>query len=148
VEAKDAEIAAKARRAAARAGPASASGRRSGNLAGSPVIRGRGLEPSRDPDRTETASPPAEFRPCGGSLAAAEPAGTGWGRYGISRRLNAEAGQVWLFTTDCAVPWTNNPCEQVIKAPERRQAVCGYWHKSRHRDLCQYAEAVVMPRLA
>jgi len=37
--------------------------------------------------------------------------------------------------------------ERGAKAAKRHQAVSGYWHKSRDPDLCQYAEAVVMPRL-
>ena len=48
--------------------------------------------------------------------------------YVLARRLKAKAGQVWLFTTNFAVPWTNNASEQAIKAPKRHQAVSGYWH--------------------
>jgi hypothetical protein len=55
--------------------------------------------------------------------------------------------QVFLFTRDFSVDWTNNVSERGAKAAKRHQAVSGYWHKSGFRDLCQYAEAVVMPRL-
>jgi hypothetical protein len=48
--------------------------------------------------------------------------------YVLARRLKAKAGQVWLFTANFAVPWTNNASEQAIKAPKRHQAVSGYWH--------------------
>jgi Transposase IS66 family len=48
--------------------------------------------------------------------------------YVLARRLKAKAGQVWLFTRDFAVPWTNNASEQAIKGPKRHQAVSGYWH--------------------
>jgi transposase len=46
----------------------------------------------------------------------------------LARRLKAKASQVWLFTRDFAVPWTNNASEQAIKGPKRHQAVSGYWH--------------------
>ena len=36
--------------------------------------------------------------------------------------------QVWLFTSDSAVEWTNNVSEQGAKAAKRHQAVSGYWH--------------------
>jgi Transposase IS66 family/Family of unknown function (DUF6444) len=48
--------------------------------------------------------------------------------YVLARRLKAKAGQVWLFTRNFAVPWTNNASEQAIKGPKRHQAVSGYWH--------------------
>lgn len=48
--------------------------------------------------------------------------------YVLARRLKAKAGQVWLFTCNFAVPWTNNASEQAIKGPKRHQAVSGYWH--------------------
>ncbi len=48
--------------------------------------------------------------------------------YVLARRLKAKAAQVWLFTRDFAVPWTNNASEQAIKGPKRHQAVSGYWH--------------------
>jgi transposase len=39
--------------------------------------------------------------------------------------------QVWLFTTQFAVDWTNNCSEQAVKAAKRHQAVFGYWHTPR-----------------
>jgi hypothetical protein len=48
--------------------------------------------------------------------------------YTLACWLARHAGQVWLFTTVFAVPWTNNGCEQSIKDPKRHQAVSGYWH--------------------
>ena len=48
--------------------------------------------------------------------------------YVLARRLKTKAEQVWLFTRDFAVPWTNNASEQAIKGPKRHQAVSGYWH--------------------
>jgi len=48
--------------------------------------------------------------------------------YVLARRLKAKAGQVWLFTRNFAVPWTNNASEQAVKGPKRHQAVSGYWH--------------------
>ncbi len=46
----------------------------------------------------------------------------------LARRLQAKADQVWLFTTDLRVPWTNNASEQALKSPKLRQKVSGYWH--------------------
>ena len=48
--------------------------------------------------------------------------------YILARRLKTKAEQVWLFTRDFAVPWTNNASEQAIKGPKRHQAISGYWH--------------------
>lgn len=48
--------------------------------------------------------------------------------YRLAKRLNQKADQVWLFTTDFDVPWTNNASEQAIRGPKRHQAVSGYWH--------------------
>jgi transposase len=48
--------------------------------------------------------------------------------YVLARRLKAKAEQVWLFTRNFAVPWTNNASEQAIRGPKRHQAVSGYWH--------------------
>lgn len=42
--------------------------------------------------------------------------------------LRDYAGQVWLFTREPAVDWTNNVSEQGAKAARRHQAVSGYWH--------------------
>jgi uncharacterized protein DUF6444 len=47
---------------------------------GQPGHAGAGLEPGRNPDRTEQAEPPAECRSCGAGLAGAEDAGRGWGQ--------------------------------------------------------------------
>ncbi len=48
--------------------------------------------------------------------------------YVLARRLKDKAEQVWLFTRDFAVPWTNNASEQAIRGPKRHQAVSGCWH--------------------
>jgi hypothetical protein len=42
--------------------------------------------------------------------------------------LRDYACQVWLFTREPAVAWTNNISEQGVKAAKRHQAVSGYWH--------------------
>ena len=39
--------------------------------------------------------------------------------------------QVWLFTAQFDVEWTNNCSEQAVKAAKRHQAVSGYWHTGR-----------------
>jgi len=39
--------------------------------------------------------------------------------------------QIWLFTAQFAVEWTNNCSEQAVKAAKRHQAVSGYWHANR-----------------
>jgi transposase len=48
--------------------------------------------------------------------------------YVLARRLKTKASQIWLFTGNFAVPWTNNASEQAIRGPKRHQAVSGYWH--------------------
>jgi transposase len=48
--------------------------------------------------------------------------------HSLARRLAAKAEQVWLFTTNFAVPWTNNASEQALKSPKLHQKVSGYWH--------------------
>jgi transposase len=48
--------------------------------------------------------------------------------YNLATRLRDKAEQVWLFTHNLAVPWTNNASEQALKGPKRHQAVSGYWH--------------------
>lgn len=48
--------------------------------------------------------------------------------YTLACRLAVKAEQVWLFTRNFAVPWTNNASEQALKGPKRHQAVSGYWH--------------------
>jgi hypothetical protein len=46
----------------------------------------------------------------------------------LARRLQRKADQVWLFTTDPRIPWTNNASEQALKSPKLHQKVSGYWH--------------------
>lgn len=48
--------------------------------------------------------------------------------YNLAKRLADKADQVWTFTRNLAVPWTNNSSEQALKDPKRHQAVSGYWH--------------------
>jgi transposase len=48
--------------------------------------------------------------------------------YVLATRLKAKAEQVWLFTANFAVPWTNNASEQAIRGPKRHQAISGCWH--------------------
>ena len=48
--------------------------------------------------------------------------------YTLGCWLRDYAGQVWLFTREPAVDWTNNVSEQGAKAAKRHQAVSGYWH--------------------
>jgi transposase len=48
--------------------------------------------------------------------------------YTLATRLRDKADQVWTFTRNLAVPWTNNASEQALKGPKRHQAVSGYWH--------------------
>jgi transposase len=48
--------------------------------------------------------------------------------YALACWLRDYADQVWLFTTQFAVDWTNNVSEQGVKAAKRHQAVSGYWH--------------------
>jgi transposase len=48
--------------------------------------------------------------------------------YTLAQRLHDKAEQVWTFTRNLAVPWTNNASEQALKDPKRHQAVSGYWH--------------------
>ena len=45
--------------------------------------------------------------------------------------LQQYAGQVWLFTANLGVDWTNNCSEQAVKSAKRHQAVSGYWHTPR-----------------
>jgi transposase IS66 family protein len=45
--------------------------------------------------------------------------------------LQQYADQVWLFTHEPCVEWTNNCSEQAVKAAKRHQAVSGYWHAPR-----------------
>lgn len=48
--------------------------------------------------------------------------------YTLAQRLKDKAEQIWLFTKNFAVPWTNNASEQALRNPKRHQAVSGYWH--------------------
>jgi hypothetical protein len=48
--------------------------------------------------------------------------------YNLAKRLHDKTDQVWTFTRNLAVPWTNNASEQALKGPKRHQAVSGYWH--------------------
>ena len=48
--------------------------------------------------------------------------------YNLATRLHDKADQVWTFTRNLAVPWTNNASEQALKGPKRHQVVSGYWH--------------------
>jgi hypothetical protein len=51
--------------------------------------------------------------------------------YTLGCWLQQYADQVWLFTTQFDVEWTNNCSEQAVKAAKRHQAVSGYWHTNR-----------------
>jgi transposase len=51
--------------------------------------------------------------------------------YTLGCWLRDYAGQVWLFTREPAVDWTNNVSEQGAKAAKRHQSVSGYWHTQR-----------------
>jgi transposase len=48
--------------------------------------------------------------------------------YALAAWLREYKEQVWLFTRDFTVQWTNNAAERAVKAPKRHQAVSGYWH--------------------
>jgi transposase len=48
--------------------------------------------------------------------------------YVLAQRLKDKAEQVWLFTRNFQVPWTNNASEQALRSPKRHQVVSGYWH--------------------
>jgi hypothetical protein len=48
--------------------------------------------------------------------------------YALGTWLRGYKEQVFLFTRDFAVPWTNNTSERGAKAAKRHQAVSGYWH--------------------
>ncbi len=48
--------------------------------------------------------------------------------YTLGCWLHDYADQVWLFTREPAVDWTNNISERGAKAAKRHQAVSGYWH--------------------
>jgi hypothetical protein len=48
--------------------------------------------------------------------------------YALGCWLRGYKEQVFLFTRDFAVDWTNNVSERGAKAAKRHQAVSGYWH--------------------
>ena len=48
--------------------------------------------------------------------------------YTLGTWLRGYREQVFLFTRDFAVSWTNNVSERGAKAAKRHQAVSGYWH--------------------
>ena len=48
--------------------------------------------------------------------------------YALGCWLRDYKEQVFLFTCDFAVDWTNNVSERGAKAAKRHQAVSGYWH--------------------
>jgi transposase len=50
--------------------------------------------------------------------------------YTLAQRLKDKADQVWLFTKNFKIPWTNNASDQALKSPKRHQAVSGYWHST------------------
>jgi transposase len=45
----------------------------------------------------------------------------------LARRLRKKADQVWLFTTDLRVPWTNNRSEQALRMVKLQQKISGCW---------------------
>ena len=51
--------------------------------------------------------------------------------YALGCWLRDYKEQVWLFTTQFAVEWTNNCSEQAARTVKRHQAVSGYWHTPR-----------------
>src|SRR5450631_1182707 len=67
--------------------------------------------------------------------------------YNLARRLHDKAEQVWLFTREFRVPWTNNASEQALKGPKRHQAVSGYWHSTTTlADYCRVRSYLVSAR--
>ena len=48
--------------------------------------------------------------------------------YALACWLRDYKEQVFLFTRDLSVDWTNNISERGAKAAKRHQAVSGYWH--------------------
>jgi hypothetical protein len=48
--------------------------------------------------------------------------------YTLGCWLRDYADQVWLFTAEFEVEWTNNASERAVRGPKRHQAVSGYWH--------------------
>ncbi|MGH3897327.1 MAG: IS66 family transposase [Pseudonocardiaceae bacterium] len=67
--------------------------------------------------------------------------------YNLATRLHNKADQVWTFTRNLAVPWTNNSSEQALKGPKRHQAVSGYWHTlTTLADYCRSRSYLVSAR--
>ena len=65
--------------------------------------------------------------------------------YALGCWLRDYKEQVFLFTRDFAVDWTNNVSERGAKAAKRHQAVSGYWHTLAHpRPLVPHPQ---LPRL-
>ena len=48
--------------------------------------------------------------------------------YALGAWLRGYKEQVFLFTRDFSIDWTNNVSERGAKAAKRHQAVSGYWH--------------------
>jgi len=67
--------------------------------------------------------------------------------YTLATRLRDKADQVFTFTRNLAVPWTNNSSEQALKGPKRHQAVSGYWHTlTTLADYCRARSYLVSAR--
>jgi len=67
--------------------------------------------------------------------------------YNLAKRLRDKAEQVWTFTRNLAVPWTNNASEQALKGPKRHQAVSGYWRTlTTLADYCRVRSYLVSAR--
>lgn len=47
--------------------------------------------------------------------------------YALATWFQDYAAQVWLFTREASVDWTNNVSERGAKAAKRHQAVSGSW---------------------
>jgi transposase len=45
----------------------------------------------------------------------------------LARRLQAKADQVWTFTADTRVPWTNNAAESALRMVKLRMKIAGCW---------------------
>ena len=54
--------------------------------------------------------------------------------YALGCWLRDYKEQVWLFTREFSVEWTNNCSEQAARAPKWHQAISGYWHTNRTLD--------------
>jgi transposase len=89
--------------------------------------------------RGDTALPPEELDDLRGRYDAAVASGIIHNRlrdwhdgnhpgYSLGRWLRDYKEQVFLFTREFAVSWTNNVSERGAKDAKRHQAVSGYWH--------------------